>query len=69
MRASHRRCLTELIDRDWRQACRSRRRHCRRSGAGVTLEFTYVSMAGGAFLEWLEGRTLPGIAALARPPS
>ena len=26
--------------------------------------FSYVSMAGGAFLEWLEGRTLPGVAVL-----
>jgi phosphoglycerate kinase len=32
--------------------------------AGVEDEFSYVSTAGGAFLEWLEGRTLPGVAAL-----
>jgi phosphoglycerate kinase len=36
------------------------------NAAGVTADFSYVSTAGGAFLEWLEGRTLPGIAALAR---
>lgn len=33
--------------------------------AGVIDRLTYVSTAGGAFLEWLEGRTLPGVAALA----
>lgn len=32
--------------------------------AGVYSELTYVSTAGGAFLEWLQGKTLPGIAAL-----
>src|SRR3954454_4156403 len=32
--------------------------------AGVAQEFTFVSTAGGAFLEWMEGRTLPGVAAL-----
>ena len=34
--------------------------------AGVEEQFTYVSTAGGAFLEWLEGKTLPGVAALNR---
>jgi phosphoglycerate kinase len=34
--------------------------------AGVTPDFTFVSTAGGAFLEWMEGRTLPGVAALER---
>src|SRR5271166_4216380 len=35
------------------------------AAAGVTDELSYVSTAGGAFLEWLEGRELPGVAALA----
>ena len=34
--------------------------------AGVVERFSYVSTAGGAFLEWLEGKTLPGVAALMR---
>src|SRR5215208_6844800 len=34
--------------------------------AGVTDDFTFVSTAGGAFLEWMEGRELPGVAALQR---
>jgi len=32
--------------------------------AGVADDFTYLSAAGGAFLEWMEGKTLPGVAAL-----
>ncbi|HEX3422880.1 MAG TPA: phosphoglycerate kinase [Sphingomicrobium sp.] len=32
--------------------------------AGVSRDFSFVSTAGGAFLEWMEGRTLPGVAAL-----
>ena len=32
--------------------------------AGVSEDFSYISTAGGAFLEWMEGKTLPGVAAL-----
>ena len=35
--------------------------------AGVLDRLSYVSTAGGAFLEWLEGKTLPGVAALQSP--
>ena len=34
--------------------------------AGVPDQLSYVSTAGGAFLEWLEGKTLPGVAVLQR---
>ena len=36
--------------------------------AGVTARFSYVSTAGGAFLEWLEGRALPGVEILQAKP-
>lgn len=36
------------------------------NAAGVASDFTYISTAGGAFLEWMEGKTLPGVAALIR---
>ncbi len=32
--------------------------------AGVAEDFTFISTAGGAFLEWMEGKVLPGVAAL-----
>jgi phosphoglycerate kinase len=34
------------------------------NAAEVAEKFTYISTAGGAFLEWMEGKTLPGVAAL-----
>ena len=39
------------------------------NAAGVTARFTYASTAGGAFLEWLEGKALPGVEVLKVPHS
>ena len=39
------------------------------NAAGVTARLTYVSTAGGAFLEWLEGKILPGVEALKPSPT
>ncbi len=38
------------------------------SAAGVNADFTYISTAGGAFLEWMEGKELPGVAPLMTAP-
>jgi phosphoglycerate kinase len=37
------------------------------NAAGVAGDFTFVSTAGGAFLEWMEGKALPGVEALKTP--
>jgi phosphoglycerate kinase len=37
------------------------------NAAGVAGDLTFVSTAGGAFLEWMEGKTLPGVEALKTP--
>jgi phosphoglycerate kinase len=38
------------------------------NAAHVTVDFTFVSTAGGAFLEWMEGKSLPGVEALKSGP-
>jgi phosphoglycerate kinase len=35
------------------------------NNAGVAADFSHISTAGGAFLEWLEGKDLPGVKVLA----
>lgn len=39
------------------------------NSSGAADDFSYISTAGGAFLEWLEGKTLPGVAALSATQS
>jgi phosphoglycerate kinase len=39
------------------------------NAAGVTGRLSYCSTAGGAFLEWLEGKTLPGVEVLKASPT
>ena len=34
------------------------------ANAGVEKQFSYISTAGGAFLEWMEGKELPGVVVL-----
>ena len=62
----------DTIDHEWlmrfvEHRIRDRRvlRHIKKwLHAGVLEDFSYVSTAGGAFLQWLEGKTLPGVKAL-----
>jgi phosphoglycerate kinase len=36
------------------------------NASGAAADFSYISTAGGAFLEWMEGKDLPGVAALSQ---
>ena len=38
------------------------------TNAGLSNNFTYISTGGGAFLEWMEGKTLPGVEILYNNP-